>query len=109
MIASLTIPVTTGHSRFLWHGRSQRQPPEKHRPADQRLDIFWIARQRAREFERVSLVISHWSNQHWNVVFADRFKITDDDLIEYVAWPPQWFYRPTPGRLDWLHQWHPKP
>lgn len=109
MIASHTIPTTTGgYGRFLWHGRLRWRPPEMRRLADQGLDIFTIARRRAAEFGRVTFVLSHWDNPHWNVVFADGHQVSENDVVEYVAYPPRWIYQPAPGRLVWLRQWQAK-
>jgi hypothetical protein len=111
--------LTTGkappcHSGLLTHGRirqSQPHKPQQPEPlaASQDLDIFDLARLRARDTNRVTFIISHWSNEHWNLVFADGFQVTEDDVIEYVVWPPQWTHQPTPGRLDWLCEWHSEP
>jgi hypothetical protein len=102
MIASPTAaPTRAGYGSprrrgFVPHGRYR---PRAQRRVDQvQLDIFLIARRRAAEFGRVSFVVSHWSNRHWNVVFADKFHPTPDDIIEYVAWPPGWRYRPRGDR-----------
>lgn len=104
MIASPTLPaaaagppaghVPAGHGRFIPHGRYRRAPKTPRRADPVQLDIFLIARRRAAEFGRVSFVVSHWTNHHWNVVFADQFHPTANDIIEYVAWPPGWRYQP---------------
>jgi hypothetical protein len=104
MIASPTAaaPTRAGYSppparEFIPHGR-YRRPRAARQPAEQSLDIFLIARRRAAEFGRVAFIISHWSSHHWNVVFADKFRPTPDDIIEYVAWPPGWRYQPRGDR-----------
>ena len=94
MIASPTLLPATGRGRFFRHGRLQQRPSAIRPDAERGLDIFEIARRRAREFGRVAFVISHWSNNHWNVRFADSVEPAPDDIIEYVAWPPGWRYRP---------------
>lgn len=109
MIASPTLPETKGYGRFLQHGRAHCRPhqqsPEVCDPAaDQSLDIFGIARQRAREFGRTAFVISHWNSNHWNVVFADTYQVSEDDVIEYVAYSPFWFYQAKAGGLDWFRR-----
>src|SRR5690606_14121443 len=86
MIASrlTTGKALVGRSGLSAHGR-YRRPRAARQPVEQSLDIFLIARRRAAEFGRVAFVISHWSSHHWNVVFADKFRPTPDDIIEYVA------------------------
>lgn len=112
MIASrlTTGKALVGRSGLSAHGRDRPPAPQPEPPetaASQTIDdIFDLARLRARDTNRVTFVISHWSNEHWNLVSADSFQVTDDDLIEYVAWPPQWVHRPTPGRLNWLWARH---
>lgn len=102
MIASVgltTRKTTIGRDALLAHGRAlriqQHKQPRPEQPASlQIIDIYHIARLQARDTNRVRFVVSHWSNPHWNLVFADGFEVTEDDVIEYVAWPPGWFYRP---------------
>ena len=95
MIATPTAP--TAVYRFIPHGRPPQRPSAAAAPG---LDIFEIARQRAREFGRVTFVISHWGNNHWNVRFADGLQLAPDDIIEFVAWPPGWRYRPQRRNSD---------
>lgn len=101
MIASgLTTGKTTlGRGALVAHGRTPRmrryKQPRSEQPASlPALDIYHIARLQARDTNRVRFVVSHWSSPHWNLVFADGFEVTEGDVIEYVAWPPGWFYRP---------------
>lgn len=107
MIASglTTGKAPPGRSALLTHGRSHpprryRQSPPQQPPHIQDIDIYDIARLRARDTNRITFIVSHWSNPHWNLVFADSFQVTADDVIEYVAWPPGWFYQPAKGETS---------
>ena len=43
------------------------------------------------------------SNGRSLVLFqASEFRPYPGLTVEFVAWPPHWHYRPTPGRLAWL-------
>lgn len=102
MMASPTLPVpAASNGRFVSHGRSllpryRARPaasPEELEADDRSLTALFL---RTQEFawltNRVIFAVS--DGQRLDLILADKYSPGAGETIEYVAWPPGWFYRP---------------
>jgi hypothetical protein len=106
MMASPTLPAAqaVANGRFIPHGRlpSRRHPrhrvpvtpgPEELEAAEGELTALYL---RTQEFawltNRVIFAVS--DGQRLDLIFADSYVPVLGETIEFVAWPPGWFYRP---------------
>jgi hypothetical protein len=103
MIAPPTLPAASGAAsgRFVSHGR-QLTSPARYRagpapegdPGDEadNTALFLRTQEFAWLTNRVIFAVS--DGQHIDLVLADKFGPNQNRIIEYVAWPPGWHYRP---------------
>jgi len=103
-MASPTLPAAAVcPGRFVSHGRSRlpraryrAQPapgPEELEAAEHELTALFL---RTQEFAWLSgrVIFAVSDGQRLDLILADKYRPADGETIEYVAWPPGWFYRP---------------
>lgn len=110
MIASPLPAAAPGPAsgRFVSHGR-QLTSPARYRagpapegdPGDEADNTALYLRTQEFAWLTGRVIFAVSDGQHIDMVLADKYQPEINNIIEYVAWPPGWRYRPHKEKLAW--------